>query len=83
MSKFYNDRRPSPSREGDSVVPVNKATVTIANSHILASTPAYAQQRISRTIKTAAVQRQRRRDAGEDDFESIQEYKNFVYGTQE
>lgn len=83
MNKFYNNRRPSPNREGDSAVPVNKATVTEANDHILGATPAYRHAEVDRKIKTVAVQRQRRRDAGQPDFESIEEYKNFVYGTGE
>lgn len=83
MANFYTDRRPSPKREGDSVMPVNKQTVTEANDHILDSTPAYRRQQVGRRIKTVAVQRQRRRDAGQPDFESIEEYKSFIYGTGE
>lgn len=83
MANFYTDRRPSPKREGDSAIPVNKQTVTEANDHILGSTPAYRYAAVDRRIKTVAVQRQRRRDAGQPDFDSIEEYKNFIYGTGE
>jgi len=83
QAKFYNDRRPSPMREGDSGVPLDKAAVTAANDHILESTPAYRRAEVDRKIKTTAVQRFRARTNGQGDFESIQEYKNFIYGTQE
>jgi len=82
-AKFYNDRRPSPAREGDSAMPVNKQTVTEANDHILGSTPAYRQAEVDRKIKTTAVQRHRARMSGGSDFQSIEEYKNFIYGTEE
>lgn len=83
QAKFYNDRRPRPERDGDSGIALNKASVTEANDHILSSTPAYRRAEVDRKIKTTAVQRQRRRDAGLGDFDSIEEYKNFIYGTQE
>lgn len=83
QAKFYNDRRPSPHAEGDSGISLDKASVTEANRHILGSTPVYRRAEVDRKIKTTAVQRQRRRDAGQDDFSSIEEYKQFIYGTQE
>jgi hypothetical protein len=83
MDKFYNDRRPSPYVEGDSGVPLDKTAVTEANRHILNATPAYRRAQVDRKIKTTAVQRQRQRDAGQGDFGSIEEYKNFIYGTRE
>lgn len=83
QDKFYNDRRPSPDREGDSAMPLSKYAVAAANDHILESTPAYRRAEVDRKIKTAAVQRFRARASGHGDFESIQEYKNFIYGTQE
>lgn len=83
MAKFYNDRRPRPERDGDSGVGLDKASVTEANRHIMDSTPAYRREDIDRKIKTTAVQRFRARAAGAGDFDSIEEYKNFIYGTQE
>lgn len=83
MNKFYNDRRPRPERDGDSGVGLDKRSVTEANRHIMDSTPAYRRAEVDRKIKTTAVQRQRRRDAGEGDFESIAQYKSFIYGTEE
>jgi hypothetical protein len=83
VAKFYNDRRPSPFAEGDSGVSLDKSAVTEANRHIMDATPAYRRAEVDRKIKTTAVQRQRARDAGQNDFESIQEYKNFIYGTRE
>jgi hypothetical protein len=83
MSQFYNDRRPLPSRPGDSDVSLDKAAVTEANRHILDATPVYRRPEVDRKIKTTAVQRQRMRDAGQSDFASIEEYKNFIYGTNE
>jgi hypothetical protein len=83
MAKFYNDRRPRPEREGDSGVGLDKASVTEANRHVMDSTPAYRRAEIDRKIKTTAVQRFRARANGAGDFESIEEYKNFIYGTGE
>jgi hypothetical protein len=83
VAKFYNDRRPSPFAEGDSGVPLDKTAVTEANRHIMGATPVYRRAEIDRKIKTTAVQRQRQRDAGLGDFDSIEEYKNFIYGTRE
>lgn len=79
--KFYNDRRPSPHVEGDSAMPLDKSAVTEANRHIMGATPAYRKAEIDRKIKTTAVQRQRQRDAGAGDFDSIEQYKNFITGT--
>lgn len=81
--KFYNDRRPRPERDGDSGIPLSKYAVAAANDHILAATPAYRQDEMRTKIRTTAVQRFRARAAGAGDFESIEEYKNFIYGTQE
>lgn len=80
---FYNDRRPRPEREGDSGVGLDKKSVTEANDHILSSTPAYRKAEVDRKIKTTAVQRFRARAAGQGDFESIEQYKQFIYGTEE
>lgn len=82
-AKFYNDRRPRPERDGDSDTPLSKYAVAAANTHILESTPAYRRAEVDRKIKTTAVQRFRARANGQGDFESIEEYKNFIYGTQE
>ena len=82
-ARFYNDRRPFPGREGDSSVVLDKASVTEANRHIMSSTPVYHRAIVDRKIKTTAVQRQRRRDAGHGDFQSIEEYKAFICGTQD
>lgn len=81
--KFYNDRRPRPERDGDDSVYLDKASVTEANRHILDSTPAYRHEEINRKIKTTAVQRFRARAAGSGDFDSIEQYKNFIVGTNE
>lgn len=83
QDKFYNDRRPRPERDGDSAMPLSKYAVAAANDHILESTPVYRRAEIDRKIKTTAVQRFRARANGEGDFSSIEEYKNFIYGTQE
>lgn len=83
MNKFYNDRRPRPGRDGDSGIALDKKSVTEANDHILASTPAYRQDEMTRKIRTTAVQRFRARASGQGDFSSIEEYKNFIYGTNE
>lgn len=83
QAKFWNDRRPRPEREGDSGVGLDKASVTAANRHILDSTPEYHHASVNRRIKTTAVQRFRSRASGAGDFDSIEEYKNFVVGTQE
>lgn len=81
MAKFYNDRRPSPHAEGDSGMSLDKTAVTEANRHILSATPAYRKAEVDRKIKTTAVQRQRQRDAGAGDFDSIEQYKSFITGT--
>lgn len=83
MDKFYNDRRPRPEREGDDAVYLDKQSVTEANQHILGAAPAYKQEELDRKIKTTAVQRFRARASGQGDFASIDEYKNFIYGTNE
>jgi hypothetical protein len=62
---------------------LSKYAVAEANDHILESTPAYRRAEIDRKIKTTAVQRFRARANGQGDFESIEEYKNFIYGTRE
>lgn len=80
---FHNDRRPRPERDGDSGVGLDKRSVTEANQHILDATPAYRRAEVDRKIKTTAVQRQRRRDAGEGDFDSIEQYKQFITGTRD
>jgi hypothetical protein len=82
-NQFYNDRRPRPERDGDSAVFLDKASVTEANRHIMDSTPAYRRAEIDRKIKTTAVQRFRARANGDGDFSSIEEYKQFIYGTRE
>lgn len=81
--KFYNDRRPRPERDGDSGIGLDKASVTEANDHILSSTPLYRRADIERKIKTTAVQRFRARAAGHGDFESVEQYKQFIVGTNE
>jgi hypothetical protein len=83
MSQFYNDRRPRPERDGDGDVYLDKASVTEANRHIRSSTPAYRRAELETRIRTTAVQRFRARETGSGDFNSIEEYKNFIYGTQE
>lgn len=83
MSQFYNDRRPRPERDGDGSVYLDKASVTEANRHIRASTPAYRRTELETRIRTTAVQRFRARANGDGDFDSIEEYKNFIHGTQE
>jgi len=83
MADFYNDRRSRPvSGESDSAS-LNKATVTDANRRILDAAPAYRLPELDRKIKTTAVQRHRSRASGEGDFSSIEQYINFVYGTDE
>lgn len=80
-AKFWNDRCPKPGREGDSDIYLDKASVTEANAHILDSTPVYRHAEVNRKIKTAAVQRFRARANGSGDFESIEQYKQFITGT--
>lgn len=81
--EFYHDRRPRPDRAGDSGVGLDKRSVTEANRHILDSTPIYRHPDVNRKIKTTAVQRFRARAAGAGDFDSIEEYKQFIVGTNE
>jgi hypothetical protein len=83
QAKFYNDRRPRPSDDGDASVVLDKASVTQANRHIMACTPDHRSDEMRTRIRTAAVQRFRAREDGRGDFQSIEEYKNFVYGTGE
>ena len=78
---FYNERRPSPRREGDDARPLDRDALIEANAQILAATPAYRQEEMRVKIRTAAVQRHRARRAGEADFSSISEYKSFICGT--
>lgn len=78
---FYNDRRPSPRREGDDDRPLDRDALVEANAQIRAATPAYRQEDLRVKIRTAAVQRHRARRAGQTDFSSISEYKSFICGT--
>lgn len=78
---FYNERRPSPRREGDDERLLDRNSLIEANAQIRASTPAYRQEELRVKIRTAAVQRHRARKAGGQDFSSISEYKNFICGT--
>lgn len=83
MNEFFNDRRPRPSRDGDAATPLDKQSVTQANRHLLESTPEYRKSDAKRRIRTAAVQRFRARQSGRGDFDSIEQYKEFIYGTEE
>lgn len=62
---------------------LDKASVTEANRHIMAATPDWRHHEMRTKIRTTAVQRFRDRESGRGDFQSIEEYKNFVYGTEE
>lgn len=78
---FFNERRPSPSREGDDDRLLNRDSLIEANNQIRASTPAYRLDDVNTKIRTTAVQRHRARRAGQQDFSSISEYKSFICGT--
>ena len=77
---IYNDRRPSPRREGDDERPLDRGTLRDANAQIRAATPAYRAGDVNRKIRTTAVQRHRSRRSGNEDFSSVGEYVNFVCG---
>lgn len=78
---FYNDRRPSPRREGDDDRFLERGTLRDANAQIRAATPAYRMDAVNRKIRTTAVQRHRARRSGNEDFSSVGEYVNFICGT--
>jgi hypothetical protein len=80
---FYNDRRPRPEKDGDADTPMSKYAVADANRRILDAVPDHRREVINTRIRTTAVQRHRRRQRGEGDFDSIAEYTQFIYGTDE
>lgn len=77
----YNDRRPSPRREGDGERALNRNSLAEANAQIRATAPAYRQEETRRKIRTTAVRRFRARATGQGDFDSIGEYVSFITGT--
>lgn len=83
MSDFYNDRRPRPEKDGDDETPLTKYAIADANRRILEAVPDHKRDVINTRIRTAAVQRHRWRQRGEGDFDSIAEYTQFIYGTDE
>lgn len=82
MNDFFNARHPRPEREGDSDIPVTKYAVARANQDILDCVPEHKRSEFNTKIRTAAVQRHRWRNRGDGDFESIEQYKQFIYGTE-
>lgn len=78
---FYNERRPTPTREGDGDRPLAPDALKDANARIRGATPVYQQGAVNTKIRTAAVQRHRARKAGQADFSTVGEYVNFICGT--